>query len=58
MYNFKYVYKKVNKRDEELKYKLINTDVELDEKYVESLERSSMAKIKYRSGYKELYYNI
>lgn len=57
MYKFKNVFRKTDNK-EKLEYKKINEDVEYPATHVESLLRSSMATIKYKEDYMELYYNV
>lgn len=57
MYKFKYVFRKTENK-EKLEYKKINENVEYSDSHVESLLRSSMATIKYKEDYMELYYNV
>lgn len=57
MYKFKYVFRKTENK-EKLEYKKINENVEYSDSHVESLLRSSMAIIKYKEDYMELYYNV
>lgn len=58
MYIFKNVYRRVSDRNEELRYKKINENVEMEDMLVDSLLRSSAATIKYKEDYMELYYNM
>lgn len=57
MYKFKYVFRKTENK-EKLEYKKINENVEYSDSHVESILRSSMATIKYKEDYMELYYNV